>query len=348
MKNYKEKDVLSGHDNDHDKTETIEDLNYEDLEKPNNEVKPVYNGLELLKRNITELPTLLDPIFPSDGVIAIAGSSDIGKSTLLRQFALAVAIGDREFLGWTLNTEHNRAIVVSTEDFANLMSMQLNSFNKERNVDPEKFNNVKFIFDIFNLYETIENNVKAEPIDVLILDAFLDIFDGNNSMNNGGQVRQFLTKYDQLAKKYGFLVIFNHHAGKRTEQLAPSKHNALGSQSFEAKMRLVIEIRQDLISDNKTHLCIVKANYLPRDFKEESFVLESNDNRYFTNTGERELFENLREVAKEKQEVESLVIGLHEEDKSIREITETLRADSIKISKSTVQRIVKKFKTGEK
>ena len=347
MNNFNEDD-LSGHDNDQDKEETIENLDYNELEKPKYEVKPVYNGLELLERKITELPTLLDPIFPSDGVIAIAGSSDIGKSTLLRQFALAVAIGDREFLGWKLNTNHNRAIVVSTEDFANLMSMQLNLFNKERGIAKEKFNNVKFIFDIFNLYETIESIVKTEPIDVLILDAFLDIFDGNNSMNNGGQVRQFLTKYDQLAKKYSFLVIINHHAGKRTEQLAPSKHNALGSQSFEAKMRLVIEIRQDLVSDNKTHLCIVKANYLPREFKEESFVLEFNENRYFKNTGERELFENLREVAKEKQEVEEIVIAQHEEGKSMQDITDKLRADSVKISKTTVHRIIKKYKKDKK
>ena len=85
--------------------------------------------------------------------------------------------------------------------------------------------------------------------DLLVMDAFLDIFDG--VMNDGGQVRRFITKYDQLAAKHGFLVVFNHHAGKRTQQFAPSKDNLLGSQSFEAKMRLVIEVRPDLAIDNR-------------------------------------------------------------------------------------------------
>ena len=109
-------------------------------------------------------------------------------------------------------------------------------------------------------------------------------------------------------------------------------------------MRLVVEIRQDLVEDNRIHLCIVKGNYLPREFKEESFVLESNDNRYFSNTGEREILENLREVVKEKQDVVNLVEGMCQDGKTIDEITATIKADSIKISRSKVGRIVKKYR----
>ena len=190
-----------------------------------------------------------------------------------------------------------------------------------------------------NHRSVVSRYAEGRPIDVLIIDAFLDVFPG--VMNDGGQVRRFITEYDQLAKKFGFLVIFNHHAGKRTQMFAPSKDNLLGSQSFEARMRLVIEMRPDFVDDNKLHLCIVKGNYLPPDFKKESFVIEANENRYFSNTGEREVFEHLRESVKEKQDLKKLCWDLKDENKTNREIEIELRSQGYKISKSTVNRYLK-------
>jgi|TARA_B110000211_G_scaffold206627_1_gene241806 KaiC/GvpD/RAD55 family RecA-like ATPase len=301
--------------------------------------KDIWNAKELIERKITKLPTLVDPIFPRCGSIALAGGSDLGKSTFLRQFALSVAIGDSLFLGWDLKTQHQRAIYVSTEDDKDQITISLKTFNEHRNLKSEKFEGVDFVFAIENLVETLRNRITINKIDVLIIDAFLDVFPG--VMNDGGQVRRFITEYDQLAKEFGFLVIFNHHAGKRTQMFAPSKDNLLGSQSFEARMRLVIEMRPDFIDDNKLHLCIVKGNYLPPEYKKESFVIEANENRYFSNTGEREVFEHLRESVKEKQDLKKLCWDLKEEGKTVREIEVDLRSQGYKISKSTVNRYLK-------
>ena len=301
--------------------------------------KDIWNAKELIERKITKLPTLVDPIFPKCGSIALAGGSDLGKSTFLRQFALSVAIGDKSFLGWDLKTQHQRAIYVSTEDDKDQITISLKTFNEHRNLKSEKFEGVDFVFAIENLVTTLRNRITINKIDVLIIDAFLDVFPG--VMNDGGQVRRFITEYDQLAKEFGFLVIFNHHAGKRTQMFAPSKDNLLGSQSFEARMRLVIEMRPDFIDDNKLHLCIVKGNYLPPEYKKESFVIEANENRYFSNTGEREVFEHLRESVKEKQDLKKLCWDLKEEGKTVREIEVDLRSQGYKISKSTVNRYLK-------
>ena len=301
--------------------------------------KDIWNAKELIERKITKLPTLVDPIFPKCGSIALAGGSDLGKSTFLRQFALSVAIGDSLFLGWDLKTQHQRAIYVSTEDDKDQITISLKTFNEHRNLKSEKFEGVDFVFAIENLVTTLRNRITINKIDVLIIDAFLDVFPG--VMNDGGQVRRFITEYDQLAKEFGFLVIFNHHAGKRTQMFAPSKDNLLGSQSFEARMRLVIEMRPDFIDDNKLHLCIVKGNYLPPEYKKESFVIEANENRYFSNTGEREVFEHLRESVKEKQDLKKLCWDLKEEGKTVREIEVDLRSQGYKISKSTVNRYLK-------
>lgn len=326
--------------------EKLDEINISPLhgeDKPPN--LPVMNGKDLISRDIEEIPMLLEPIFPKKGTIAIVGSSDIGKSTLLRQFAYSVAMNDKRFLDWNINAEHNRVLIVSTEDFDDSLTISLKRFNKSRRKLEDDFKNIHFITDIENLIEKIENFVREKPIDVLILDAYLDIYSGTNSKNDGGQIRQFLTKYDQLGNKYGYLTVWNHHCKKGTSNLTPGKDNVLGSQSFEAKSRLTIEIRPDLVDDNRRHLCFVKANYLsPSEFKNESFVIEHDENLFFTNTGEREPFENLRIEIKQKADLKQLVIKRYEDDDTIREIEVELRSQGYKISKSTIGRYIKEHK----
>ncbi len=58
-----------------------------------------YSGLNLYNFDFTELPKLIDPIFPKVGVVSLVGSSDTGKSTFLRQMALSIAFNFDEFLG---------------------------------------------------------------------------------------------------------------------------------------------------------------------------------------------------------------------------------------------------------
>tara|TARA_A100001015_G_scaffold118569_1_gene131501 strand:- start:1070 stop:2050 length:981 start_codon:yes stop_codon:yes gene_type:complete len=304
----------------------------------------IMNGTDLINRDIEEIPLLLDPMFPKVGSIAFAGTSDIGKSTILRQLAIAVAMGDSQFLGWELNTTHKRVLVVSTEDFKDSLTIALKRFNKSRNKPKEAYRGIDFITDIEDLYPTIENAIRDNPIDVLILDAYLDIFSGTNSKNDGSQVRQFLTKYDQLANKYNFLIIWNHHTKKGSQAFQPDKDNVLGSQSFEAKMRLVCLVRPDLVDDYKRHLCFVKGNYLAPEHKIESYVIKQDENLYFKATGERELFENLRVEVKAKQDLKKLVLSLSDEKMTSREIESQLRSEGYKISKSTVHRILNESK----
>ena len=59
-------------------------------------------------------------------------------------------------------------------------------------------------------------------------------------------------------------------------------------------MRLVIELRTDLKDENLKHLCIVKGNYLGKEHKNSSYVLNFDPNRFlFTNTGDRVAFDQL-------------------------------------------------------
>jgi RecA-family ATPase len=151
---------------------------------------------------------------------------------------------------------------------------------------------LRFIFEYENLLNELEKRLKKKPADLIIIDCFADIF--GNDLKDSNQIRAFLNNYQQLAQKNGCLVLFLHHTGKRTENSEPSKNNLLSGQGFEAKMRLVIELRADQLNTNKRHLCIVKGNYLPGNYKKESYVLIFDETNFsFQNTNERVPFELL-------------------------------------------------------
>lgn len=133
-----------------------------------------------------------------------------------------------------------------------------------------------------------------------------------------------------------------HHTGKRTEELSPSKNNLLGSQGFEAKMRLVLELRTDKEDSQYKHLCVVKANYLPREYKESSYKLRFDSNMLFEDTGVRVPFEELigtrKEREAEKQAWIKIALPLVEEGKTYEEISKLLKEQGYNVSKSTINR----------
>lgn len=289
----------------------------------------IYNAKELIDRKIEKIPCLVDPIFPKVGVCAIGGASDTGKSSFLRQLAIEITIGNEYFLGFKLDSEHKKAIYVSTEDDDRAVSFLLTQYNREKKIESNCYEGLKFIFQTNKLRETLESILTESPVDLIVIDAFTDLY--GNSMNDSNQVRTFLNKYSQLAQKHKCLIIFLHHTGKRTEQFAPSKHNLLGSQGFEAKMRLVIELRTDNHDLSKRHLCIVKGNYLPSEYKSQSFVLLFDENLNFKMTNERVPFERL--VSSNKSDVRKKVIELKAKGKTQVEIAKTLN-----VSQTTVSR----------
>jgi RecA-family ATPase len=127
---------------------------------------------------------------------------------------------------------------------------------------------------------------------MVIIDCFSDAYGGD--LKDTQKIRTYLHPFQELAQKHQCLILFLHHTGKRTENYEPSKNNLLSGQGFEAKMRLVIELRADLMNPNFRHLCIVKGNYLPASYKKESYVLKFDEQNFtFTNTGERTPFELL-------------------------------------------------------
>ena len=302
---------------------------------------------ELLENPAERQPVLVEPLFPQCGLGAVIGSSDCGKSTLLRQLAACVA-GGRDFLLWKTFPVHKRVLYVSTEDDSSAMSELLKRQNKAWQLSKEEAERVEFLFSCDCIAEKVEACLVAKPVDLVIIDTFGDICKDDISQSNN--IRNLLNLFADTTRRHGCFILFAHHIRKTGENTAPSKLNALGSQAFEAKMRVLIELRRSKRNKDLLHLCIVKGNYLPNDYKQQSFDLQTDSDMNFTATGGRtELSEinsylpvilpvNEEQLAlmQQKEKDKETIIKLYKQGKSIREISELVPQ-----SKSTVQRIIK-------
>jgi len=253
----------------------------------NNTPKPVpkkypyvYTGTELLNMVPNKIPYLWNPFINKQGLIALTGSSDVGKSSFLRQFAIAIAMKEKDFLGHKLEVKHGRVIYYTTED----SQVSINILLKKQlpTVDPKLLTGLCYIFNTENPLRIIEDQLKEASTDVVIIDCFADIFDGQ--MNDISSIRRFLNKYDKLSLEYDCVFVFLHHNGKRTELVNPSKNHIIGSQGFEAKMRLVMELRKNGDNSNRS-LWFTKGNYLPESQKKVALELKFDDKQEFTFIG---------------------------------------------------------------
>jgi KaiC/GvpD/RAD55 family RecA-like ATPase len=305
-----------------------------------NKEQEYYSGEELMNMGITEQPMLVEGLIPQHGVVALAGSSDCGKSSILRQLAVSIVSGENEFLGYKLTSRYRSVLYVSTEDDKYAMAYLLDKL--KNTIKPEQLKGLIYLFDSENYLKKLKEYTSKNKVDAIIIDTFTDLYSGD--MNSSNQIRVYLNKIKEIAMRANCALIFLHHTGKRTEDLKPSKSNILGSQGFEAKMRLVLELRRDLHDNRKRHLSIVKGNYVQDDQKESSILLEFKDFR-FNNTGKRVPFEQLvrgyQDRIAEKTALREKVCALHNDGRSTREISEILSKEGIDISKSSVALIIK-------
>lgn len=234
-------------------------------------------GEELLNSPVTKIPCLWDPYFIQQGLISLTGGSDVGKSSFLRQFVISVVLKEKSFLGSPLNARFGRALYLSTED--NKITAQFTLQNSvDANVKPIHLQQLCYLINPDNPIKAIEEQLIVANTDVVIVDSFGDVFNGN--LNDNTNVRTTLNGYQKLSEKYDTLFIFLHHTGKRTENNNPNKNNVIGSQGFEAKMRLVMELRKP-DSSKKRVLHFTKGNHLSEAIKSQAMELYFDDKQKF-------------------------------------------------------------------
>jgi len=229
---------------------------------------------------------LWKPYIPKTGLVGLTGPSDTGKSTLLRQLAISICQRNIEFLGKPLNVESANVVCISTEDGKEAVSASISK--QLTGVDPKTVKNLKFIFNDGDPKEVLKNILKTEKVDLVIVDAWADLYIGNT--NDVGQVRKSLNALSRISEKYGCAIIILHHTVKNSEYHTPNKNRLNGSQGIEAKLRALIEVRQ---GDNEERvLSILKGNYIPGDKKHKSMILKFDEEKLLFHATGKEIEKN--------------------------------------------------------
>lgn len=240
-----------------------------DIEKEKSKWYTAHAILQMKEGQETEW--LWDKYIPSSSICGITGPSDTGKSTLLRQLAISVVIGEDSFLGNRLNPKHKSVIYISTEDSP--VGLKGNMYKQFTALNPDEAALKKFVFlfDDGNIFEELQRVLERFPVDLVIIDSMGDTFEGN--ANDFVSVRQYLRKLKFIVRKYSCSVLLLHHNVKNSEKGVPNKNNLNGSQGLEAKMRSLFELRLGDSKDERL-LTILKGNYVSQADKSKSRVLK--------------------------------------------------------------------------
>ena len=230
--------------------------------------KKWYTVPELREFNSTAIQYLWAPYFPRPSLCAITGPSDCGKSTILKQFALAIVTRQTEFLGLPLHAVHGRVCYVATEDEQTATWRVLHKQIQGSGMNPAD-DSLVFVFDPEQLEEYLKE--KGDVLDAVIVDTLGDTLVGNP--NNLIDVRNNLRKYSEIARKYNLCIVFVHHNVKNSEKSDADKNKMNGSQALEARLRCVLDLRLGR-QNNERELTVVKCNHLPQDQKNVPHVLE--------------------------------------------------------------------------
>lgn len=227
---------------------------------------------DLLKMNVKSIPFLVEKLLPAGAIIILGGESQVGKSLLYQQLAIAIIHGDESFLGYKLNSINRRVLIINTEDDEVVISYNILKLTSTRNADLSLSDELILFSHNFNLLNRLEVIMNKYQFDLVVVDPLSDNLLGD--MNQSNITRQYLNKFQFLAKKHKCTFLIVHHTGKSKDKKEPNKAQLLGSVGIEGKARQVIMLSHDKNYPNMKIISIVKGNYLSETEKSKQIFLK--------------------------------------------------------------------------
>ena len=249
------------------------------------EDKVVYTVLELMAEGSSQQKYLMPPILPQNGCAVLAGKPDTGKSQFARQLCIEIASESNKFLDFDLTPNRKKALYVATED--DIDSVKFLTDRQYKGLYKPFNDNLRFIFaDVLTqeeIFNTLKKELAQEPVDLVVVDSFGDIFKNSDS-NNNMAMRNTVKDYDRLAKKYDCLILFVHHINKGGYRQSPGQEHIQGGSGLVQKVRLALQLSEG--DGDIRYLSVVKGNYCPKQYKSNSLELLFSEQTFlFKNTG---------------------------------------------------------------
>lgn len=233
--------------------------------------KDIFTVGELLSLDYDEYPHLLKKLIPQGNITFLAGSSDVGKSLFYTNLALKIITDQKEYIGQRINPTYGKVLLISTEDGPIAISSRLKKQLNGKKLLKKQEDRMIILTSSDKLVARVKKILNHYSVDLIVLDAFGDVFDGD--INTINSVRLFLNEFAEIIKKHNTSMLIVHHIAKGKENQAANKGQLLGSAGIEGKAREVLILTKDTSKPSKRTLKVVKANYASEEDKRVSYEL---------------------------------------------------------------------------
>lgn len=235
--------------------------------------KTSYPAKLLQKMEFMEDDYIIPGILSNQSLGAIVGGSDTGKSLLALQFAISYTI-NRELFGSPVKGGKN-VLYFSLEDSQETISRRFKKLSTVLTSDDLNQVESKLHFKHVkgNIVEEIDEYLINYPeTGLIIIDTFSDLMAGRD-LNSAGHVREILNPLHEISIKHDTFTLFIHHLNKTSEkEHGFGKLGIVGSQSFEAKMRVIFQMNKKTSKLGKLEISIgiIKGNDINDSLKKSS------------------------------------------------------------------------------
>lgn len=236
---------------------------------------------------------LIDGIIPCNNLVAIVAPPDTGKSQFARQLCLSICFNATEFAGFKLNTTKRKCLFVSTED--SFLNSKESIFKQVKFFEDYDLSQIDEYFHFVyydssepeNFMNLLMDFTKNKDVALIVIDSLSDIFPGSE-LNNNSEMRKYLKTYFDITNNRGCTILFVHHLAKHQYRKKASQEAALGASAFVAKLRTLLDLRNNPNDSNIKYLSITKGNYASKEQKSLSYELFfSEDTLCYSFTGNR-------------------------------------------------------------
>ena len=227
----------------------------------------------------------------------LAAITNVGKSTLLRNLALALACGG-EFAPLAKRGKPRRVLLLDFETRAaklqaDIATMLLGCTQAERDLVAE---NLALCCDAMiedepltlsnkRHLEYVQMNAAAFKADLVIVDTVAAAFEVHEENSNAEVTARILKPLVALAKGTDAALLYAHHIGKAKSeegQSAEKAYRARGASSFAAFASIVLNLTQDASDPDRVTLGLAKVK--GERFEDMNLKLDRNS-RWFATAG---------------------------------------------------------------
>jgi KaiC/GvpD/RAD55 family RecA-like ATPase len=267
-------------------------------------------------------------------VCCLFADSNVGKSIYAVQIAESIAKTQR-VLYFDFELSDKQFQLRYTDEQGNSYHFSDNFFRGEINKESLDVTNFED-----NIISNIESAAQQSGAKVLIIDNLTWIC---SNSEKGDVAGRFMMKLIALKKKHDFSVLIIAHTPKRSQSNPITQNDLAGSKKLYNFFDSCFSIGMSAKDGGLRYIKQMKVRHGEYEYSADNVIVCQLDrvNAFlqFVPIGYSTEREHLKErTESDLSELESTVMELHGQDHSLREI-----AVQLNISKSTVQRIIKKY-----